>query len=123
MTLATSQQMFSVSGSPMTYELYSWQDANGAWTYRILYTTNRQKTIKEVFDYRQALRGTDRLKRKLSELPAGSTVVWFDRLTLSGARLRGSEGLRYPPQEIVEEVRHTAEKYGIRVTGPEHVYP
>lgn len=108
----------------MTYELYSWQDAGGeGWNYRLPYNTNRQKTVKEVFDTRLVLRGMDRLKRKLSVLPAGSTIVWFDRLTLNGVRLKDSEGLKYPPEEIVNEVTHSAEKRGIKVNGPDHVYP
>jgi hypothetical protein len=124
MALASSQHIGGVAESPMTYELYSWQDAHGdGWKYRLLYNTSRQKTVEEVFDDRAVLRGIDQLKKKLSVLPMGSTIVWFDRLTLNTIRLKGSEGLKYPPQEIVDDLTHYAEKRGIKISGPDHVYP
>jgi hypothetical protein len=103
-----------------TYELYSWQGPNGAWNFSLFDTTDRQKTVKEVFNKKTALHGLEELKRKVSELPRGSTIVWFDRLTLSGAKVKGSEGLKYPGKEIIEELQRYADSRDIEIVGPEH---
>jgi hypothetical protein len=106
-----------------TYELYSWQDPNGAWNFSLLYTTSRQKTVQEVFSKKAAIHGVQQLKSRLSRLPLHSTIVWFDRLTLSGTRIKGSERLRYPPEKMIEDVKHYAAKRKIEISGPEHRYP
>jgi hypothetical protein len=45
-----------------TYELYSWQDPNGAWNFSLLYTTSRQKTVQEVFSKRQQFTACSNLR-------------------------------------------------------------
>jgi len=99
------------------YELYSWKSADG-WNFNILYNTNRQKTVKEVFDPKKVVRGLDELKRRVSEMPAGSQIEWFDRLTLGGVKVKGSESLDYPPEEVISEVRSYAQGRGIEIKGP-----
>jgi hypothetical protein len=102
----------------LTYELYSWQNQRGGWNFCLLFTTNRQKTVEEVFNKKSTLYGLDALKKRISELPIHSNIVWFDRLTLSGTRVKGSESLRYPPKEIVEEVKHYAAGHNVEISGP-----
>lgn len=103
----------------LTYELYSWQDAKGNWSFCLLYTTNRQKTVQEVFNKKTALRGISKLKRRIDILPAHSDIVWFDRLTLSGKKIKGSEGLKYPPKEILGEIKKYAAEHHVVISGPQ----
>jgi hypothetical protein len=97
--------------TPLGYELYSWQDdpKGTRWNFSLLYTTNRGKTVKEVFDRKIILRGVEQFKHRVSELPKGSMIVWTDRLMLNGQRLKGSERLGYPPPDVREEVRNYIE--------------
>lgn len=108
----------STSAVIPTYELYSWQEADGSWSFSLLYTTNRQKTAEEVFSDKAALHGVAQLKQKLSKLPKSSRIVWFDRLTLRGAKIEGTERLKYPPKDIVDDVKRCAELHSIKFSGP-----
>lgn len=99
------------------YDLYSWKAADG-WNFSVLYNTDRQKTVKEVFDPKKTLRGLNELKRRVSEIPAGELIVWFDRLTVGGVKVKGSEGLAYPPEEVITEIISYARGRGIDIIGP-----
>lgn len=101
-----------------TYELYSWEPSKGAWSFCLLYTTDRQKTSEEVFNDKTALRGVEQLKTDLSKLPPSARVVWFDRLTLNGVKIKGTEQLKYPPKKIVDEVKRFADTHNIKVSLP-----
>jgi hypothetical protein len=104
---------------PIYYELYSWKDSRtGEWNFSLLYNTNRNKTAREVFNKRRVLRGLDKLKVRLSEIPKGSCVVWLGQLTFNGARAKGSEALAYPPEGIINEVRQCARSRDIEVVAP-----
>lgn len=81
--------------------------------------TSRQKTVQEVFNPKSALHGVNELKRKIAKLPTSEEVIWFDRQTLSGRKVRGSERLMYPPKEIMQDVKHEAESHGVKVSGPD----
>jgi hypothetical protein len=83
-----------------------------------LYNTDRQKTAKEVFDPKRTLRGLNELKRRVSEIPAGELIVWFDRLTIGGVKVKGSERLAYPPEEVITEIISYARGRGIDIIGP-----
>ena len=102
-----------------TYELYSWQDPQGGWNFCLLYTTNRQKTAAEVFNPKTVLHGSKEIERKISKLPKRSRIVWFEGLTLSGKTVEGTERLKYPPKEVVDEVKRWAAKREVQVLGPE----
>jgi hypothetical protein len=116
--LTAGQQQSSERKAPLTYQLYSWEDASRAWNFCVLPDSNRQKTVTEVFNPNGTLKGLHQLERKLSEIPKGSRVIWFDRLTLGGVKVKGSEKLKYPPGDIVAAVRRSAEARNIEVIGP-----
>jgi hypothetical protein len=101
----------------LAYELYSWKDASG-WSFSVLPNTDRQKTTAEVFNPAKALRDVDELKSIISGMPAGSQIVWFDRLTLGGVRIQGSESLRYPPENVISEITSYTQARGMKVHGP-----
>jgi hypothetical protein len=119
-TLSCAAQQTRNQGGPVpAYELYSWQDSKGEWRFSLLYNTNRQKTVQEVFNKKSVLHGSNGVKRRISQLSIPSEIVWFDRLTLSGVRLKGSEALKYPPKDIVDEITRYADAHGVKVSGPE----
>lgn len=94
-------------GSPLrAFELYSWQDAKGVWYFNLMPNTSSEKSVDQVIDRKRALVGLNNLKTKLSALPKGSEVFWLDRIPSgSGPKAKGSEGLKYPPVVIIEEIR------------------
>jgi hypothetical protein len=100
-----------------TYELYSWQQPQGAWDFCLLYTTDRQKEPEEVFSEKTVIRGVAQLKREISKLPHSSRIVWFDRLTLNGVKIKGSEPLEYPTKEMIDDVKRYANSRGIKISG------
>ena len=101
-----------------TYELYSWQRSEGDWMFCLLYTTDRQKTREEVFSDKTALHGIVQLKSKLAELPPSSRVIWFDRLTLKGVKIKNTEQLKYPPKAMINEAKRYADGRQIKISGP-----
>jgi hypothetical protein len=103
----------------LTNELYSWRDGNGVWTFVIMGTTSRQKTVDEVFNQKEAIHGVDELKRRISHLARSSRLVWFDKLIFNGAPVKGTERLGWPPKEIIEDVKRYAAERHIEVSGPE----
>ncbi len=109
----------AVGGVVAVYELYSWQDAQGAWNFSVLFNTNRQKMPEEVLNAKAALHGVNQLCRAIARRPRSSRIEWFDELTLKGVKLKGSEGLAYPPKDIVDEVRSCADARAIEILGPE----
>jgi hypothetical protein len=101
-----------------TYELYSWEHSKGVWSFSLFYTTDRQKTPEEVFSDKTALHGIKQLTTEMSRLPPSSRVVWFDRLTLNGVKIKGSEQLKYPSKKIIDEVKRYADAHEIKISGP-----
>src|SRR5260370_4941561 len=80
--------------APMNYELYSWQNSADGWSFCVLYNTSSEKTVKQVFNKRTELRGTEQLKKRISELLAGASITCVDRLpTGTGPKAKGSEAL------------------------------
>ena len=104
------------NGAQIGYELYSWKEANGDWSFSVLYTTSIQKTVKQVLDDKTALHGLDQLKAKVDALPRGARVSWLGRIPVStGPRAKGSERLGYPPVDVIQDVRRHAEKRNIKI--------
>lgn len=115
-------QAGTASAAPPTgYELYSWKDAEGVWSFCVLYNTSSEKTVDEVFSEKTRLRGLEALKRKIAGLPEGASVFWVDRLPSGfGPKAKGSEGLQYPPSDILEQVKQYASEHRVdlKVLGP-----
>jgi hypothetical protein len=105
--------------TPMGYELYSWQDSSGGWSFCVLYNTSSEKTVREVFNKKTELRGVDQLKHRISQLPTGASISWVNRLPTAASKpkAKGSEGLKYPPTEIMEDVKRFAEAHGVTIFG------
>ena len=92
--------------TPTVYELYSWQTSDGGWSFSMLPNTSSETPVRVIFDKKRELRGIDQLKKRISELPAGVSIVWLDRTpTGTKPKAKGSEGLKYPPRQIIDEIR------------------
>ena len=115
--VAVAQDKTRVASPEPTYELYSWHTGEG-WAYSVLPTTSRQKTPEEIFNRKKVAIGTDALEKVISRLPARSIIVWFDDLTVNGAKVHGTEQLRRPPSDIIQRVKRHAALDGKTVTAP-----
>jgi hypothetical protein len=114
---AASQSTADAGVSPMSYELYSWQGSNGSWNFCVLASPSGVNiSAEQVFNKKFLLSGVKELKRKISELPVGATIIWPDRILLStGQKAKESEKLSYPPSETLQDIRHYAEARKIKV--------
>jgi hypothetical protein len=102
---------------PQLYELYSWRQSDGIWSFSVLPSPSGVNTPADaIFNEKFVLRGVDKLKRKISKLPAGTKLLWMDRIA-SGqtSKAPGSATLMYPPAAVVEEVKQYAQKKHIEV--------
>jgi hypothetical protein len=101
---------------PMAYELYSWQESNGRWSFSLLASPSGPNiSAEQVFDKKFLLSGVKQLNRKISGLPAGSTIFWLDHITDTGEKAKEGERLSYPPANLIEQVRQYAEKRHVEV--------
>ena len=89
------------------YELYSWQDAEGAWRFALLEGTNRLKSPAEIIDVPLS---EGELLERLSALPAGETVSWC-----TPAALATQPPLRPPPAAIVARLLAHARAHEVRL--------
>jgi hypothetical protein len=100
----------------MAYELYSWPNGKGGFTFCILPNTSSEKSAEQVFNEKTLLRGTTQLKRKIAELPSGARLYWNNRIPWGkGTKAQGSESLGYPPADVREQIRRYAEKHHVEV--------
>jgi hypothetical protein len=83
------------------YELYSWQDGN-QWKFSLLVGTNRAKTLDEIKSAEVVLPGVEALTSALEKMPAGQTITWSSRETLS-----------FPPDGIIKQVEKACEEKGL----------
>jgi hypothetical protein len=59
------------------YELYSWQESTGIWNFCLLPSPSGVNIpARVIFDKKLRLIGLDQLKRRVSQLPDGASVIW-----------------------------------------------
>jgi hypothetical protein len=98
------------------YELYSWQESNGRWSFCVLPSPSGVNvSAEEVFNKKFRLSGVKDLKRKLSGLPEGATIYWPNRITGTDQKAKGSQKLSYPPPETIQDIRRYSESRKIKV--------
>ena|SRR5216683_4935215 len=98
------------------YELYSWHGSSGGWNFCIRPNTEREATVKEVFNGEGVLRGEDQLRRRISKLPGGAKIFWVDRIPSgNGPKEKGSESLGYPPVKVRERILQYAKRHHVDV--------
>lgn len=107
----------SLRKPPMGYELYSWQEPTGSWNFCLLPSPSGVYIqAEEVFNKKFLLRGVKGLNREISKLPVGATIYWLDRiLPETGPKPKTNESLRYPPANIIKQVKQYAETRHIEI--------
>ena len=102
---------------PRLYELYSWRQSDGIWRFSVVPSPSGVNTPADaVFDKKSVLIGIEKLKLKISELPASSRVLWMDRIaSVESSKAPGNTTLAYPPEAVVEQVKRYAQKKHIDV--------
>jgi hypothetical protein len=115
--LGASQHRGSVEQKVlMVYELYSWQGSDGSWSFCVLPNTSSETPLGAVFNKKTELRGVGQLRQRISQLPERASVVWVDRLPSgTGPKVKGRDALKYPPEEIISDVKRFAEERKIKV--------
>jgi len=99
-----------------SYELYSWQEGNGTWNFRLTPSPSGVNvSAEQVFDKKYVLSDVGVLKRELSRLPVGTTIYWLDHLTGIPHETKDKAKLGYPTSKMVQEIRHYAEAHKIKV--------
>ncbi len=102
--------------APMAYELYSWKNPAGRWTFCLLPSPSGVSvTAEQVFSRQCRIGGLDDLKRRISELPEHATVFWLDHVWGKDEKAGKGEKLCYPPSNVVADVKHEAGSHGIEL--------
>lgn len=95
---------------PMGYELYSWHGPNGSWNFSLVPSPSGVNIPAEaVFNKKFLLHGIKALNKEMSRLPAGTTIYWLDRILGNGPKTKKTGRLSYPPANIIDQIRQTAE--------------
>lgn len=106
----------SLRQPPMGYELYSWQESSGRWSFSLLASPSGPNvSAEQVFNKKFLLTGVKQLKQSISGLPVGATIFWLDRVMDTSQKSQPSHRLSYPPANVIEQVRQYADKRHIEV--------
>ena len=115
--VASAQESSNSKGpSPAAYELYSWQTPNGRWRFSILPSPSGVNvSAEQVFNKKFCLAGVAELKRRISELTAGSTIYWIDHIVDAGQTATARPSVAYPAPEMVRDLRNYARTHGVKL--------
>ena len=107
-------------GSPTyLYELYSWPQSNSIWKFCLLPSPSGVNIHADaIFNKKFRLTDLAQLKRKISELPTGTRIIWMDGMSSSEPPTPQSRKLALPPSKTVEEVKRYAGAHGVQVEIP-----
>jgi hypothetical protein len=106
----------SLRKAAMGYELYSWQESSGRWSFSLLASPSGPNiSAEQVFNKKFLLSGVKELRQKISGLPVGTTIFWLDRITDTSLETKPGKRLSYPPANIIEQVRRHADKRHVEV--------
>jgi hypothetical protein len=99
------------------FELYSWQDAKGEWTFGLFPAISSSGLHPDVIMRKSsALTGQDKLKRAIAALPAGSQIYWLDNSNGWWKNAKGWEHIKYPPAEVIADIRKYCETKRLRLS-------
>jgi hypothetical protein len=105
--------------TPRLYELFSWQQPDRTWDFCLLPSPSGVNIpVETIFNKKLRLTGIDGLKRKISLLPTGGTILWMNGITSGQNPTAESKMLALPPLETVEQVKSYAEERGVHVQVP-----
>jgi hypothetical protein len=100
--------------TPRLYELYSWPQSDRTWDFCLLLSPSGVNIpVEVIFNKQVRLTRVDELKRKISLLPTGTTILWMNGITSGQTPTPESEKLALPPVETVEQVKRYAGERGV----------
>jgi hypothetical protein len=103
----------------MAYELYSWQEPNGGWSFSLLASPSGPNvTAEQIFNRKFFLNGVNGLKRKIAGLPSGTTVFWLDQTVGASQVAKGEARLKLPPLRTIQDIKHYAETREVKIELP-----
>ncbi len=85
------------------YELYSWQ-TRGQWYFSLIVGTNREKSYHEITSRKVRVKGIERLKKRLDQLPRGEEINWSTHRKWTAELL---------PQAIANEIVAYCQRQGL----------
>jgi len=106
----------------ITYELYSWRGEDHTWKFSLVPSPSGSPIDPDtVFESKFVLSGTTALKSRISDLPEGTTILWFDRISNfpEESSKREGEVLAYPSRRMVDQLKWFASTHKVRI----HVVP
>ena len=89
-------------------ELYSWQDAQGAWLFSMVDGTNRLKPVGEIQKPENTVVGPEALASAFSMLAEGEQVYWLHHV----------RGFAYPPEALCDRLTKVAQEAGVQLSLP-----
>jgi hypothetical protein len=99
-----------------TFEMYSWQDAKRQWNFSIFPAiTSSGLSPNVVMRKSSTLAGLEALKKAIAKLPAGSDILWMKSTIGVWKGAKGSERLKYPPAELMSEIRRYCESNKFKI--------
>ena len=104
---------------PRLYELYSWPQSNGIWNFCLLPSPSGVNIPAEaIFNKKFRLTGVAELRRKISELPTGTRIIWMNGIASGETPTPESRKLALPPAQTVGQVKRYAGAHGIQMDIP-----
>src|ERR1700677_1124826 len=105
---------------PQLYELYSWPQSSAIWNFCLLPSPSGVNIrIETIFKKRVRLTGVGQLKRRISELPTGTRIIWLSGITSGETPTTESRKLALPPRQTVEQVERYAGMHGVEMDLPD----
>ncbi len=90
----------------MDYELYSWQDPFGGWTFSLFPAISNAGIAPGVIMHpSNVLEGQQKLKRAIAALPTHSQILWLDHSLGGWKDAKEWEIIKYPPPEVMADIR------------------
>jgi hypothetical protein len=100
-----------------TFELYSWQDAKGEWTFSLWPATSNAGLHPDVIlRPSSALTGQEKIKRSIAKIPSGSEIIWLDHAIGMWKDAKGWERIKYPPADVVADIRKFCNAKGFKLS-------
>jgi hypothetical protein len=113
---ASAQLSATVAQPPKTYELYSWRESNGSWTFSVVPSPSGANiSAAQVRKRKFLLKTLNDLNLKIASLPGGTKILWLDRIAGSGEHAKGNKNLSFPPMELTEKIQHYARSVDVQV--------
>jgi len=94
------------------FELYSWRNSDGVWSFALFPGTNQRKTKQEIKKKENRISSISELAKRFSSLPEGENVYWFNR---------DVAGFEFPDDSMITEIKLSAKTAKIKLHLPPNI--